>query len=83
MLNEKIATLEYSKGSNEGTAIYLVYDDGGYRIAGPKCWGYITAIHKFGLRERDLEDIIRECKVILKDHRKKKKISTKKIKELI
>jgi hypothetical protein len=66
------ATLEYSKGSNVGRAIYLAtYDEngehqGGYRIAGGKCWGYITVEKSFELDVDWLDDLIREAKAARK-----------------
>jgi hypothetical protein len=74
--------LAYSKGSNAGTAMYLEeYDDkgemqGGHRICGGKCWGYVNPIHTFNLTQNDLENSIEEFKRalrVLKKHSKKEK----------
>jgi len=69
----KKVTLEYCKGGNEGRAIYLntteTDDDsgGGHRVAGGKCWGFIQTIEAFELSINDLEDIIRESKLCIKE----------------
>lgn len=72
----KKVTLAFCKGSNEGQAIYLncmeSEDSGtGFRIAGPKCWGYINTIKSFELDERDLNDLITEAKLAKKFLKKK------------
>lgn len=69
--------LEYCKGSNEGSALYLTeFQDGqptsGQRICGGKCWGYIDTIKAWNLKESDLEDLIKEFKSALKKLRKNK-----------
>ena len=59
--------LNYCKGTNGGHAIYLksIEDDKsgtGYRVAGPKCWGYIKAFASFEMDKNDLENMIIEVK---------------------
>lgn len=67
-------TLELCVGSNEGKAMYLCFDNGGTRIAGGKCWGYVNTLKSWKLRESDLDDIIiasKEAKRWLKKQNKK------------
>ena len=71
-------TLEFSRGSNAGQAIYLceTEEDGsgcGHRIAGPKCWGTVEQVAVFEMSESDLTDMIREAKRLLKRMRRNKK----------
>jgi hypothetical protein len=64
----------FYKGSNSGQAIYLGDESGGYRVAGPKCWGFIEPIKEWTLDADDLERLIRECKSHLKALKKKNKV---------
>lgn len=74
------ATLEYSSGSGSGKAIYLcVYDKtgkhlDGTRVAGGKCWGYVTAEKTFVLDAKDLESLIKTAKSALEQLKKQEKI---------
>lgn len=59
---KKHVVIEYSRGSNDGEAIYLnnVWEDGGgtgHRIAGSKCWGWIKPVKSFKLNISDLEEL--------------------------
>lgn len=68
---EHKVTLNYSYGSNGGTAIYLqrIDPDGGgvgFRVAGLKCWGFIKDKESFDLDVDDLNAMIREAKAAIK-----------------
>lgn len=71
--NEAVkVTLDYCKGSNEGRAIYLnIEGEGGRRVAGPKCWGYINPIESFEMDENDLKDLIKYAQKYLSLLRRK------------
>jgi hypothetical protein len=67
----KKVRLEYSQGSNEGRAIYLTRENpdgtgGGYRIAGGKCWGFITPIQSFPMGKEELKTLIRQAQIAIK-----------------
>lgn len=53
-------TLDYSSGSNGGHALYVNdnKEDCGYRLFGPKCWGFVKTISSFSLTESVLDEAI-------------------------
>jgi hypothetical protein len=74
----KTVTLEYSRGSNSGQAIYLCETDesgggSGHRIAGGKCWGNVLPIAKFQMSKEDMEGCIKEMRRVLKNMGRRRK----------
>ena len=63
--------IEFCKGSNEGTAIYLNDESGGTRLFGPKCWGNINTVHAIPLTINDAERAIKELTIALEQLKQK------------
>lgn len=64
-------TLDYCKGTNSGAAIYLQCDEpdgsgGGFRVAGPKCWGFVEPVASFEMSLDDLNCLMREAKAAIR-----------------
>jgi hypothetical protein len=56
--------IEFCRGSNEGGAIYISDDTGGYRAFGEKCWGYVKPVMSFELTEDNIDSAVKELKRI-------------------
>lgn len=67
-------TLDFSKGSNSGTAIYLNDKNGGTRLFGGKCWGNIETIHSFSLTLFEVKLAIKELTKIKNELERKEAV---------
>lgn len=72
--------IEYCRGSNEGSAIYISDDTGGLRAFGPKCWGMIHTVKSFELTEDNIDKTIKELKKIKTKIRRDKRKGLKSMK---
>jgi hypothetical protein len=59
------------RGTNSGQAIYLGNGRHGYRIAGPKCWGFIEPVKEFEISARELESLIERAADLLMEERQR------------